>query len=288
MHRIESPGATQDNRWTEGDPASGTLATEISAAWMNAVQDEIVKVVEAGGQALKTADTETGNQLLIALQAMGVGTGQFQNYSGLRTYSTGEVVRGSDGKFYEFYDRDQVGTVKGVDPTVSTNRPHVWMEWHGVRPGTVIEWRASTLPEGYLENDGAIVSRSHYRRIFAANGTTHGAGDGSTTFGMPDDRGEFKRGWDHGRGVDTGRLLSKWQKGSPIAGDDSGQNQIVGLLGDISISAMRPEYFDNPVGLESLSVGYSVAESLRTGGSNQAFLGSSRPRNNAVIYLTKI
>lgn len=67
------------------------------------------------------------------------------------------------------------------------------------------------LPDGYLECNGASVSRSVYGWLFSKIGTTYGAGDGSTTFNIPDLRGEFVRGWDNGRGVDSGRALGSAQ-----------------------------------------------------------------------------
>lgn len=70
---------------------------------------------------------------------------------------------------------------------------------------------ASAVPSGWLECNGATVSRTTYATLFAAIGTTYGAGDGSTTFGLPDMRGEFPRGWDHGRGADSGRALGSVQ-----------------------------------------------------------------------------
>lgn len=55
----------------------------------------------------------------------------------------------------------------------------------GVPVGTVI-WRASVnTPDGYLPVDGAAVSRTTYADLFAEVGTTHGVGDGSTTFNVP-------------------------------------------------------------------------------------------------------
>ncbi|WP_346985865.1 phage tail protein [Chryseobacterium sp. POE27] len=77
--------------------------------------------------------------------------------------------------------------------------------------GTVSYTAASTAPAGYLECNGAAVSRTTYATLFAAIGTTYGAGDGSTTFNLPDLRGEFVRGWDHGRGVDVSRSLGTFQ-----------------------------------------------------------------------------
>lgn len=77
--------------------------------------------------------------------------------------------------------------------------------------GAVGFFAQSSAPAGWLKANGAIVSRSTYSRLFAAIGTLFGIGDGSTTFALPDLRGEFIRGWDDGRGVDTGRSLGSFQ-----------------------------------------------------------------------------
>lgn len=77
--------------------------------------------------------------------------------------------------------------------------------------GLVAHFARSTAPAGWLKANGAAISRSAYAELFAALGTTYGAGDGFTTFNLPDLRGEFIRGWDDGRGVDGGRALGSWQ-----------------------------------------------------------------------------
>lgn len=77
--------------------------------------------------------------------------------------------------------------------------------------GEVSPFARNTPPPGWLVCDGAIVSRATYARLFAAIGTTFGAGNGSTTFQLPDLRGEFVRGWDKGRGVDANRLFGSTQ-----------------------------------------------------------------------------
>ena len=77
--------------------------------------------------------------------------------------------------------------------------------------GTIIWYAGGTAPSGYLECDGSAVSRTTYATLFAVIGETFGGGDGSTTFNLPDLRGEFVRGWDHGRGVDSGRSRGSWQ-----------------------------------------------------------------------------
>lgn len=77
--------------------------------------------------------------------------------------------------------------------------------------GAVIFVAMDTAPTGYVKANGANVSRTTYAALFAAIGTTFGAGDGSTTFALPDLRGEFPRGWDDGRGVDSGRVFGSTQ-----------------------------------------------------------------------------
>ena len=60
--------------------------------------------------------------------------------------------------------------------------------------GAVFFFAKSTPPEHALACDGAAVSRAAYPELFGAIGTTFGAGDGSTTFNLPDLRGRFIRG----------------------------------------------------------------------------------------------
>jgi len=79
------------------------------------------------------------------------------------------------------------------------------------RPGEVCMFAMSSAPTGFLKANGALVNRTTFAALFAAIGTTFGVGDGSTTFGLPDLRGEFIRGWDDGRGIDSGRVFGSAQ-----------------------------------------------------------------------------
>ncbi|RWX44580.1 Phage Tail Collar Domain [Candidatus Electrothrix aarhusensis] len=58
----------------------------------------------------------------------------------------------------------------------------------GVPVGTILEYAGSTAPDGFLLCRGGKVSRTTYSALFAIIGTTYGAGDGSTTFNLPDKR----------------------------------------------------------------------------------------------------
>jgi phage-related tail fiber protein len=77
--------------------------------------------------------------------------------------------------------------------------------------GAVAFFGLNTAPAGWLKANGALVSRTTYASLFTVIGTTYGAGDGSTTFALPDMRGEFPRGWDDGRAVDSGRVFGSAQ-----------------------------------------------------------------------------
>lgn len=71
--------------------------------------------------------------------------------------------------------------------------------------GSVLAFAGSSAPSGYLLCNGSAVSRSTYAALFAVIGITHGQGDGSTTFNLPDYRGRFLRGVDGGIARDPNR-----------------------------------------------------------------------------------
>lgn len=80
-----------------------------------------------------------------------------------------------------------------------------------IKPGAVVYHAKNTAPVGYLKCNGAAVSRTTYADLFGEIGTTFGAGDGSTTFNLPELRAEFIRGWDDSRGVDASRVFGSTQ-----------------------------------------------------------------------------
>lgn len=87
--------------------------------------------------------------------------------------------------------------------------------------------RMSTATQGcptqrYLRANGAAVSRTTYADLFALLGGTYGAGNGSTTFNLPDARDMFLRGLDDGRGLDPGRVLGSMQLSQNMAHQHSG------------------------------------------------------------------
>lgn len=67
MHRIDHPSATEDNKFTPGNPAEAIPATTVTADIMNAFQEEIAGVIEGAGASL---NKENNGQLLAAIQSL--------------------------------------------------------------------------------------------------------------------------------------------------------------------------------------------------------------------------
>jgi microcystin-dependent protein len=131
--------------------------------------------------------------------------------------------------------------------------------------GMLSHFATIKAPPGWLECNGAAVSRTTYSSLFAAIGTTYGVGNGTTTFNLPELRGEFLRGLDSGRGVDTGRALGSSQ---------SSQN-----LEHAHTQGGSAEQFMVPLGSHYGLVGAS--STANSGGSE------ARPRNVAVLICIK-
>lgn len=143
----------------------------------------------------------------------------------------------------------------------------------GVPPGTIIFHAADTPPTGYLKANGAAISRTTYSALFAALSTTFGAGDGSTTFNLPDMRGEFPRGWDDGRGVDSGRSFGSAQTDEL----KSHSHSTVWYNPGGSFSIFYP-------GLPGHSAGGTTASTHRNGSEGG---DETRPRNIALLACIK-
>ena len=77
-----------------------------------------------------------------------------------------------------------------------------------VPSGVIHQYAGASAPDGYLLCDGSVVSRADFANLFAAIGTAYGAGDGSTTFGIPDFRGRVPAGQDDMGGTAASRLTS--------------------------------------------------------------------------------
>lgn len=133
--------------------------------------------------------------------------------------------------------------------------------------GEIAFFAMSTAPTGWLKANGAAVSRTTYADLYSAIGTTFGAGDGSTTFNLPDLRGEFIRGWDDSRGVDSGRTFGSAQA-------DDFKSHAHDLPADAVASADMQSLMTSPSSDEGWTGTHLTAY---TGGAE------TRPRNIALL-----
>lgn len=158
----------------------------------------------------------------------------------------------------------------------------------GLPVGSMLPYPKGSVPLGFLEVDGSVQSAAVYPDLAAYLGTTFNKGDEPAGyFRLPDSRGEFLRGWDHGRGVDAGRALGSSQKGTATVFDDSGGLGVAGWHAVTAADDGKPETFgadpanraDYPNGNTQL-----VASA---GTSTQVTVGTTRPRNIAVMWCIK-
>ena len=150
-----------------------------------------------------------------------------------------------------------------------------------INTGDIIVRPVNSIPTGFLECDGSAIDRTAYADLFAVIGETYGIGDGSTTFELPDLRGEFIRGWDNGRGVDVGRTVGSSQL-------DAFQGHTFNIAGGAGLGADGLA-----VGSGSTTVArYTDLAALAyidTDGSNGTprITNETRPRNIAMMYCIK-
>tara|TARA_R100000781_G_scaffold36738_1_gene26049 strand:+ start:4734 stop:5903 length:1170 start_codon:yes stop_codon:yes gene_type:complete len=181
----------------------------------------------------------------------------------------------------------------------------------GVPTGSVFCIAANTVPTGYVKCNGASYSRTGtYAALFAIIGTTYG-GSGSN-FNVPDLRGEFVRGFDDSRGVDSGRNINDPQGGQNASHDHSislsattSNKSLTGSVRRIgegfrgygTTDGVFTKTFDanNPVtesASNSPTGGFSMDAShdhtFSASGTSGSQGSEARPRNIAMLYIIKI
>lgn len=140
-------------------------------------------------------------------------------------------------------------------------------------PGSVMAFAGAVAPTGFFLCQGQAVSRADYADLYAVIGDTYGPGDGSTTFNLPDLRGEFIRGFDDGKGVDAGRVLGSAQ------GDELGSH----THNFDDVRAGTPVEFVTTAG----SGNEAFPNDAATVATESAGGAETRPRNVAMNYIIR-
>jgi len=151
--------------------------------------------------------------------------------------------------------------------------------------GSLIAFPGATEPAGYLECDGSPISRTTYASLYGVIGTMFGVGDGTTTFNLPDLRGRFLRGWDHGAGVDPD-AASRTDRGDGTTGD------YVGTREDDAFKSHHHELYrpSSPIlSTAAAQAHYALGTAQVQSGVNTVDTGGNetRPVNIAVMYCIK-
>jgi microcystin-dependent protein len=155
----------------------------------------------------------------------------------------------------------------------------------GVPAGAVMAFAMNSAPSGWLAADGAAVSRSTYARLFAAVGTTYGAGDGSTTFALPDLRGIFVRG--SGSQTISGTTYNKTfaaKEGDALQGHQ--HDALDGTPMQYSTSGRGSGTFSVWFGGTGGTTGHTAPASDGTNGTPRT-ASETRPANIALLYCIK-
>ncbi|MFJ5236691.1 phage tail protein [Pseudomonas neuropathica] len=158
--------------------------------------------------------------------------------------------------------------------------------------GTIVAFPGAIPPVGFLELDSSVKSAALYPDLNTYLAGKYNKGDeGAGNFRLPDGRGEFLRGWDHGRGVDAGRGIGTYQAeafaahnhryfdGTAATFDPAGNWQagnINGAAASISVGA-----FLSAVDSGSTMQMVNAQNTVNTGGTE------TRPRNLAVMWCIK-
>lgn len=170
--------------------------------------------------------------------------------------------------------------------------------------GSCVQYTGSTPPSGWFECNGWAISRTTWSALFAVIGTTYGAGNGTTTFNLPDMRGMFPRGWDHGKGTDPARTLGSSQAYSNAAhahsttdpghihgvtdpGHTHTVNEMELLGGGVPSGTVKDYFYPHAVTTGSSGTGISV-QSHATGVTINSSGGTeARPVNLSFMYIIK-
>jgi microcystin-dependent protein len=209
------------------------------------------------------------------------------SWDAVTTYAIGAHVVGTDFRIYRSLTAGNQNNDPVGDPVNWTDVLNDASEL----TGGVRMWMTSSIPSGFLECDGAAVSRTTYADLFAVLGTTYGIGDGATTFNLPDLRGEFIRGFDNGAGNDPD-AAGRTDRGDGTTGDNVGTKQGHAVEDHIHSSSVNMQTFPGAGGTINEDAGTTVLNqnlSAVINGTSGATVSANetRGRNVGVMFIVK-
>ncbi len=211
MHRVDAPGATAGNLFTNGDPTNGIPATRLEEEWHNAVQEEICNAIEDAGLTLAKG---TNTQLKDAIMLLAATSGSVGQVIQRRTAPSSKwlLLDGSAVSRTTYADLWNYIQKPVAQVTNSTNR--ITITGHGLLVGDAIKfsWTGQNITANNIYYVKTVVDANNFTIAVTDGGVevdisgdatnpglclldpAYGFGDGSTTFNLEDSRGVFYRG----------------------------------------------------------------------------------------------
>lgn len=243
----------------------------------------VANVNETYGQKIEvtTATFNTINFTNI-IDSYGTSIGQFDKDGTLSSNSDAKLATQKALKTY--IDAAVEAEIQNRIAAINTVSNRIDNFGYPIPTGTVFYLASLTVPTGYIVADGSYVSKDQYYNLYIALGGEANPYGGvtSTTFKLPDLRGEFIRGWDQGRGLDPNRNFASTQNSANLEHNH-------GMPGDDQLS-----FANGYAGWSSSSRGNFPYDARSVYGGNgniwnTTFEGGteSRPRNIALLPVIK-
>ncbi|WP_056030775.1 tail fiber protein [Loktanella sp. 3ANDIMAR09] len=121
------------------------------------------------------------------------------------------IVEGPDWPLVDHIAEDLAAHAIFTQALAQAAERIVALERAQVPIGTLVDSAGPVAPDGWMTADGRALARDEYPELWAAIGDAWGAGDGATTFNIPELRTEFRRGADLGRGELPALEIGTWQ-----------------------------------------------------------------------------
>lgn len=152
-----------------------------------------------------------------------------------------------------------------IKSVVNTNTP----------PGLISIYAGNTTPTGWLICDGSAVSRTTYANLFSVIGTTYGTGDGSTTFNLPNFKGNVPVGLDsNDTSFDT-------------LGETGGEKTHTLIIDEMPKHRHTLNFYSSGTGGNGKGIPYNAISNTLIGGDNAGCnnAGGDQPHNNLQPYI---
>lgn len=251
-----------NGKFVDENTTTGQVGSLIPSGWGNAVTDELLNVIRAGGDEPAEAEHD---QLLAAIKVI------------VRDSIPPEQIRTTLAQYgiTDAYTKSVTYTKAEIEALLKN--------MSALPVGSMVPFPKGTVPAGFLEVDGSVQSIAALPDLAAYLGTTFNTGgEGAGNFRLPDSRGEFLRGWDHGRGVDAGRVLGGYQA------DQLQGHRHAPLSGASILQAVPSGGSSAPAAGPSILPAVSTGDPVADASNGVPRTGTeTRPRNLAVMWCIK-